>query len=89
MSVKIDNLKVPSQYILKRYESAEPLILDCEYNLPADEKGFVLKWYLNDQLIYQWISTTQPRFYVHVSSSVGSLKNRIYFIKFFVESNTE
>lgn len=84
MSVKIDNLKVPSQYILKRYESPEPLILDCEYNLPADEKGFVLKWYLNDQLIYQWISTTQPRFYVHVSSSFSWLTEESYlFYKFF------
>lgn len=65
MAVKIDNLRVPPQYILN-FKNPKPLVLDCEYDLPADEKGFVLKWYFNDQLIYQWISMKQPRFYVHV-----------------------
>lgn len=77
--MKITNLKVPSQYILERNQNPEPLLLDCEYDLPAGEKGFVLKWYLNDQLIYQWISTTHPRFYVHVSPLVDSPKNKKSF----------
>lgn len=69
MAVKIDNLKVPSEYILDNLENPEVLILDCEYDLPVDEKGFVLKWYFNDLLIYQWISLAQPKFYVHVCIS--------------------
>lgn len=79
MAVKIDNLKVPRQYVLDRHKKPAPLILDCEYDLPVEESGFVLKWYLNDQLIYQWISTAQPRFFVHVSFLMESLQNFIFF----------
>ncbi|KAG4080615.1 hypothetical protein HA402_006216 [Bradysia odoriphaga] len=65
IAVKIDTLKVPAEYILDNLENPEVLILDCEYDLPADENGFVLKWFFNEQLIYQWISLAQPRFYVN------------------------
>lgn len=33
----------------------EHLILDCEYEIDPDEKGFVLKWLYNGKPIYQWI----------------------------------
>ncbi|XP_065082153.1 uncharacterized protein LOC135704613 [Ochlerotatus camptorhynchus] len=33
----------------------EHLILDCEYEIDPDEKGFVLKWLYNGRPIYQWI----------------------------------
>ncbi len=75
-AVKIVNLRVPSQYImLKKYKISEPLILDCEYDLPVGEKELVLKWYLNDQLIYQWISTEPPRVFVHVNYAVNEKMN--------------
>lgn len=84
--MKIIHLRVPSQYILEKYEISAPLILDCEYDLPVDEQGLVLKWYLNDQLIYHWISSVPPRIFVHVSSSVISERwikiHRILIFKF-------
>ncbi|KAJ6648379.1 hypothetical protein Bhyg_03607 [Pseudolycoriella hygida] len=64
-AVKINNLKVPSEYILDKLSNPEVLILDCEYDLPVEEQGFVLKWFFNDLLIYQWISLAPPRFFFH------------------------
>ncbi|XP_058826823.1 uncharacterized protein LOC131686846 [Topomyia yanbarensis] len=46
---------VPSPRDQDRRRHNEHLILDCEYEIDAHEKGFVLKWYFNGKLIYQWI----------------------------------
>ncbi|EDS27169.1 conserved hypothetical protein [Culex quinquefasciatus] len=35
--------------------SGEHLVMDCEYEIDPDEKGFVLKWFFNSKPIYQWI----------------------------------
>lgn len=81
MAVKINNLKVPSEYILDNLENPEVLILDCEYDLPVDEKGFVLKWYWNDTLIYQWIEMPQSRYW-HVCIDIeinGKACNNVRF----------
>jgi len=53
--VKITNLKVPPTYILEDAENPQMLLLDCEYDVSPHETGFVLKWLLNEQQIYQWI----------------------------------
>ncbi|XP_058456352.1 uncharacterized protein LOC131433775, partial [Malaya genurostris] len=39
----------------RRHNNNDHLILDCEYEIDVHEKGFVLKWYFNGKLIYQWI----------------------------------
>ncbi|XP_053685578.1 uncharacterized protein LOC128735109 [Sabethes cyaneus] len=39
----------------QRQHHNEHLILDCEYEIDLHERGFVLKWYFNGKLIYQWI----------------------------------
>lgn len=36
------------------------LVLDCEYEIDSDEEGFVLKWYFNGRMIYQWIPPGRP-----------------------------
>ncbi|XP_055535419.1 uncharacterized protein LOC129724494 [Wyeomyia smithii] len=38
----------------------KPLIMDCQYEIKANECGFVLKWYFNRKLIYQWIPARNP-----------------------------
>ncbi|XP_053680995.1 uncharacterized protein LOC128731868 [Anopheles nili] len=38
----------------------KPLIMDCQYEIKARECGFVLKWYFNKKLIYQWIPSRTP-----------------------------
>lgn len=38
----------------------DELVLDCEYEIGANETGFVLKWLLKDNSIYQWIPNHKP-----------------------------
>lgn len=53
---KITALKVPSTYIIEDTNNkSDGLILDCEYDVDPNEKGFVLKWLHNDIAIYQYI----------------------------------
>ncbi|XP_065074427.1 uncharacterized protein LOC135698390 isoform X2 [Ochlerotatus camptorhynchus] len=60
-AVKITRLKVPSTYLLdKNSKNPDPLILDCEYDVDEKEKGFVLKWFLDGQPVYQWIPSKNP-----------------------------
>ncbi|KFB43165.1 AGAP011578-PA-like protein [Anopheles sinensis] len=60
-AVKIINLKVPSTYLLDlTSKTPDPLILDCEYEVEENEKGFVLKWLLDGQPVYQWIPSKNP-----------------------------
>lgn len=60
-AVKITSLKVPSTYLLdKSSKNPDPLILDCEYEVDESEKGFVLKWFLDGQPVYQWIPSKNP-----------------------------
>ncbi|EAA09905.4 AGAP010555-PA [Anopheles gambiae str. PEST] len=58
-SVHITNLNVPKTYVLDR-STYDPLIMDCQYEIKARECGFVLKWYFNKKLIYQWIPSRTP-----------------------------
>lgn len=73
--VKINSLKVPKTYTIETDETgestADSLILDCEYEIGQNETGFVLKWLLKDNLIYQWIPYDKP--YSHVSIYVFSI----------------
>ncbi|XP_058060487.1 uncharacterized protein LOC131211136 [Anopheles bellator] len=41
-------------------DGQKPLIMDCQYEIKARECGFVLKWYFNKKLIYQWIPSRTP-----------------------------
>ncbi|EAT47345.1 AAEL001535-PA [Aedes aegypti] len=68
-AVKITSLKVPSTYLLdKNSKNPDPLILDCEYDVDENEKGFVLKWFLDGQPVYQWIPTKIPFPFVSIWS---------------------
>ncbi|XP_053670482.1 uncharacterized protein LOC128720810 isoform X2 [Anopheles nili] len=70
-AVKIINLKVPPTYLLDQTsKTPDPLILDCEYEVDDSEKGFVLKWLLDGQPVYQWIPSKNP-------FPFQSFKNRI------------
>ena len=61
-ALKITNLRVPATYVLEHNSrNPAPLILDCEYELDEnEEKGFVLKWFLGEQAVYQWIPSKKP-----------------------------
>ncbi|XP_063707872.1 uncharacterized protein LOC134836610, partial [Culicoides brevitarsis] len=58
-SVKITNLKAPDVVVINE-NNQEPIVLDCEYEIGPNEKGFVLKWLLDGSPIYQWIPSRAP-----------------------------
>jgi hypothetical protein len=59
--VKITSLKMPSPYVLYDADRYQKLVLDCVYDEEKDERGLVLKWFFNYQLIYQWIPDAKKR----------------------------
>lgn len=59
-AVTIEGITVPPKYELR--ENAEPLILDCDFTVNANETGFVLKWLHNSVSIYQWIPSKKVPF---------------------------
>lgn len=70
-TVRITNLRVPHTYTLERDNEPDPLVLDCEYEIGAREKGFVLKWLFNNHSIYQWIPSVKGFAMVSHASQLG------------------
>ena len=60
-AVKIKSVVVPPTYYLDADNpNPEPLILDCIYDTDEKEDGFVIQWFLNNIIIYQWIAPRTP-----------------------------
>jgi hypothetical protein len=57
-AIKINRMLVPSRYELK--DDNHPLVLDCDYTVEENAKGFVLKWHRDSVQIFQWIPSQQP-----------------------------
>ncbi|CAO1426405.1 unnamed protein product [Diamesa serratosioi] len=79
--VKIQKLSVPSVIVMdhgmtsnentKQYNlSAPEFLLDCEYDVDENENGLVIKWLLNNKIVYQWIPPRPP-------IALTQFKNRI------------
>lgn len=41
--------------------SNRPLTLDCDYSVESGDSELVLQWFLNGNLVYQWIPPHQPQ----------------------------
>jgi hypothetical protein len=80
-SVKIQKITVPSVVVMDYNPnmrdlpnlSAPEFTLDCDFDIDMGEHGLVIKWFLNNKLVYQWIPTTPPR----PPSVMGLFRNRI------------
>ncbi|KAJ8965828.1 hypothetical protein NQ314_003875 [Rhamnusium bicolor] len=66
-SIQINYIKVPPAV---KNNSNNPVILDCNYSVRPDDTDLVVKWFLNDDTVYQWIPPQKPQ-------SLGLLKDRI------------
>lgn len=44
--------------------------MDCHYSVRPDDSDLVVKWFLNNDIVYQWIPPQKPQ-------SLGRLKNRV------------
>lgn len=49
--------------ISKENENKEPIVLDCDYNALTYESSLLVKWFKNNNLIYQWIKGREPTLY--------------------------
>ncbi|XP_050504497.1 uncharacterized protein LOC114330367 isoform X1 [Diabrotica virgifera virgifera] len=65
--VQINYVNVP---VAVKNDSNVSVIMDCNYSLRPDDTELVVKWYLNDDLVYQWIPPQLPQ-------SFGKLKDRV------------
>nr|XP_022909715.1 uncharacterized protein LOC111420896 isoform X1 [Onthophagus taurus] len=65
--VQINYIRVP--HALKN-NSGKSAILDCNYSVRPDDTELVVKWFLNNELVYQWVPPQKPQ-------SLGVLKNRV------------
>lgn len=65
--VQINYIKVP---LAVENNSNRSIILDCDYSVRPDDQELVIKWYLNDDIVYQWIPPQKPQ-------GLGLLQNRL------------
>ncbi|KAJ8925392.1 hypothetical protein NQ315_009224 [Exocentrus adspersus] len=66
-AVQINYITVPPAV---KNDSNDPIILDCNYSIRPDDTDLVVKWFLNDVVVYQWIPPQKPQ-------SLGRLKDRV------------
>ncbi|KAF5308149.1 hypothetical protein FQR65_LT06329 [Abscondita terminalis] len=57
-AVQINYIKVPPAV---QNDSDHSAVLDCNYSLRPDDTELVVKWYLNDAVVYQWIPPQKPQ----------------------------
>ncbi|KAK0170099.1 hypothetical protein PV328_010702 [Microctonus aethiopoides] len=57
--IKITSVEIPS---IVRAGTDESIILDCKYDMESSSNAaLVVKWYVNQELIYQWIHGSKPK----------------------------
>ncbi|XP_060520125.1 uncharacterized protein LOC132698195 isoform X2 [Cylas formicarius] len=66
-AIQINYVKVP---VAVRNDTKRPATLDCNYSVRPDDTDLIVKWYLNDDLVYQWIPPQKPQ-------SLGILKDNL------------
>ncbi|KAL1512710.1 hypothetical protein ABEB36_002254 [Hypothenemus hampei] len=67
LAVEIHYIKVPNAV---QNNTNRPTILDCKYSIRPDDSELVVQWYLNEELVYQWIPPNKPQ-------SLGVLKDEV------------
>lgn len=80
--INITQVNVPR---LASADSRDPVILDCDYDMGKSKNtGLVIKWYVNQELIYQWIHGYKPkgsdefRKYIDETYKASSDPNEMY-----------
>lgn len=58
-------------------DEMEPIKLDCKYELTEDPSYLVVKWFMNDNSIYQWIRGQKPSILVSVSLIIMACSRKI------------
>lgn len=57
--IKINAVNIPK---LVRDGTEEPTVLDCDYEMGrSSNTGLTIKWYIGQDLLYQWLHGTAPQ----------------------------
>ena len=73
--MKVDNDEV---------DEIEPIKLNCNYELNENPSYLVVKWFMNDNSIYQWIRGQKPSVFVSLLLLYLNRKSKLYiFISVF------
>lgn len=82
LCINITTVDIP--YLI-RAGSSDPIVLDCNYELgKSSTRGLVIKWFVNQDVLYQWIHGTQPtgsdefRKYIDPSFKASNDPNTMY-----------
>ncbi|ENN70680.1 hypothetical protein YQE_12625, partial [Dendroctonus ponderosae] len=67
LAIEINYVKVPNAV---KNDSNRAVVLDCNYSIRPDDTELVVQWYLNEDLVYQWIPPNKPQ-------SLGLLKDGV------------
>lgn len=67
LAVHINYIKVPSAV---QNNSGQPVILDCNFSYRTDDIDLIVKWLLNDEVVYKWIPPQKPQ-------ALGYFKHKI------------
>lgn len=65
--IQINYIKVPPAV---QNNTDQSVILECNYSIRPDDSELVVKWYLNDAVVYQWIPPHKPQ-------ALGIMKDRV------------
>lgn len=52
--------------------SVNEFLLDCDYDVHENEDGLVIKWFLNNNFVYQWIPPREPRAFTLFKNRIKS-----------------
>ena len=59
--IRLTNLSVPATYVLSRNPAEnEPIVMDCDFEIEGEGKGFVLKWKHDGLVAYQSLPLKKP-----------------------------
>ncbi|XP_013101832.2 uncharacterized protein LOC106083416 [Stomoxys calcitrans] len=58
--IVINDITVPNLVTISRNDSNDTINLDCDYELSDNEPNLLVKWFMNNKLIYQWIRGHEP-----------------------------
>ncbi|XP_063701661.1 uncharacterized protein LOC134831776 [Culicoides brevitarsis] len=72
-SLKMTNFHVPSTVIIdKNNPEVNNVNLTCNYHYIRIERGFNLKWYFNQDLIYVWSPKSSPRLFGRFANHIDA-----------------
>ncbi|XP_065367871.1 uncharacterized protein LOC135960495 [Calliphora vicina] len=72
--VVLHDIDVPELVKIENDDDGEPIKLNCNYELDEDPSYLVVKWFLNNNTIYQWIRGQPPSVLPSFKHHIGKIE---------------